>query len=192
MDMLKNVTLLVAALTLVVPGCDKSDTKDAASDDEKANAEPAAGEKPAADEPAADEPAADEPAADEPAADSGEVELEVVEVPELGNLKLPKGRKETAPKNWSYDLGGSDRLTVSWEPHGAKNLKAAEKLANVLGNAPTSKKSETLENGTHFIERVRDNDGWTFVVVFGDSWYVKCSAPQDKMDICHEIVTSKE
>ena len=180
--MLKTATHLVVLLTLVAYGCDKSDSKETPSEDKKASAEPAGGDK----------SAAAEPAAEEPAAEPGTVELEVVDVPDLGKLKLPKGRKDTAANNWSYDLGGLDRLTVNWEPHGAKDLAEAEKLANVLGNAPTTKKAETLDNGTHIIERVRDNDGWTFVAVFGDSWYVRCSAPLEKMDICHEIVTSKE
>ncbi len=187
MNLLRSATMILSALTLIVPGCGSADSKEAASAGKKA--EPVAPAKTEEKTPAA-EPVA-EPVV-EPAADPDKVELEVVDVPELGKLKLPKGREDTAEQNWSYKLSGHDRISINWEPHGAKNLKDAEKQANILGNAPTSKTSKTLDNGTHLIERVRDSDGWTFVAVFGENWYVRCSAPPDKMDICHEIVTSKE
>ena len=107
-------------------------------------------------------------------------------------LKMPKGFESTAEKHWSFDLGNFERINVSWEPHGAPNLKKAESLSKILANAETVKSSTTLDSGFHEIERVREKDGFTFIVVFGPDWYVKCTAPAAHMDTCREIVRSKE
>lgn len=186
------------ALTLVAFGCDAAEdskTQAAASDKKPAkdksesNAKPtdkAAPAKPAKAEPAKAEP---EP---EPAAEKGKVVLEEVELEGLGKIKMPKGYKKLHDNGWKYDLGDFKSISVSWEPHGAKSLKDAKKLSKILANAPTEKTAETLDNGYHEIERVRDSDGFTFVAVFSDSWYVKCSAPADAMEHCREIVRSKQ
>lgn len=139
-------------------------------------------------EPAA--PAKAEPAPAEPAAPA-EIVLEEADLPGLGKLAMPKGFKSTAEKHWSYDLGDYKSISVSWEPHGAPNLKKAETLSNILASAETVKSATTLDNGYHEIERVRENDGFTFIALFGKDWYVKCVAPAEKMDVCRQIVRSK-
>jgi hypothetical protein len=117
--------------------------------------------------------------------------LEETDLPGLGKLKMPKGFQSTADKHWSFDLGNYESISVSWEPHGAPNLKKAESLSKILANAETVKSSKTLENGFHEIERVRTSDGFTFIAVFGPDWYVKCVAPAAHMETCREIVRSK-
>lgn len=186
------------ALTLVAVGCDSAEdgkTNAAASEKKPADSkskskadEPA---KPAKAEPAKAEPAKPE-AKPEPAAEKGKVELEEVELEGLGKIKMPKGYEKIHDNGWKYDLGDFKSISVSWEPHGVKSLKEAKKMSKILANAPTEKNAETLENGYHEIERVRDSDGFTFVVVFAKEWYVKCSAPADQMEHCREIVRSKE
>lgn len=165
---------------------DKTPKKAAEPTEEPAKA--AAAAKPAA-KPSA-KPAAKPAAKAEPAAPA-EIVLEEADLAGLGKIKLPKGYKPMAEKHWTYDLGGGKNIHVSWEPHGAKNLKKAEKLSNVLANAPTIKSSKTLDTGYHEIERVRDSDGYTFIAVFSADWYVKCTAPAEQMDKCREIVRSK-
>jgi hypothetical protein len=118
--------------------------------------------------------------------------LEETELPGLGKLKMPKGHTSTADKHWSFDLGNYESINVSWEPHGAPNLKKAESLSGILANAETVKSSTTLGSGYHEIERVRAADGFTFIVVFGPDWYVKCVAPAAHMETCREIVRSKK
>jgi hypothetical protein len=131
------------------------------------------------------EPAkAEEPASKTPV-------LEETELAGLGKLKMPKGHTSTADKHWSFDLGNYESINVSWEPHGAPNLKKAESLSGILANAETVKSSSTLDSGYHEIERVRAADGFTFIVVFGPDWYVKCAAPAAHMETCREIVRSK-
>jgi len=183
------------ALTLVAFGCDSAEdgkTKAAASDKKPAASKDKASAKAESAKPAAKaEPAKPEPKA-EPEPAKGTVVLEEVELEGLGKIKMPKGYKELHEKGWKYDLGDFKSISVSWEPHGAKNLKAAKTLSKVLANAPTEKTAETLESGYHEIERVRDSDGFSFVAVFSDSWYVKCSAPAEAMEHCRDIVRSKE
>ncbi|MGH1348976.1 MAG: hypothetical protein ACRBN8_46010 [Nannocystales bacterium] len=184
------------ALTLVAFGCDSADdakTKAAASDKKPAASKDKAAAKAesAKAEPAKAKPPKAEPKA-EPEPAKGTVVLEEAELEGLGKIKMPKGYKKLHEKGWKYDLGDFKSISVSWEPHGAKSLKEAKKLSKVLANAPTEKTAETLESGYHEIERVRDSDGFSFVAVFSDSWYVKCSAPLDAMEHCRDIVRSKE
>ena len=145
----------------------------------RAQAEPAVAATP--------EPTPEPEAEDAPA----ELVLEEVEVDGLGKIKLPKGSKSTAEKHYSYDLGNYERINVSWEPHGAPNLKKAEKLSKILANAEKVVSKKTLDSGFHEIERVRESDGFSLIAVFGPDWYVKCVAPPEKMDTCREIVRSK-
>ena len=187
------------ALTLVAFGCDSAEdgkSKAAASDKKPAAAKDGDAAKSEPAKPTAKaEPAKPEPKAEpepEPEPEKGTVVLEEVELEGLGKIKMPKGYKKFHEKGWKYDLGDFKSISVSWEPHGAKNLKAAKKLSKVLANAPTEKTAETLDSGYHEIERVRDSDGFSFVVVFSDDWYVKCSAPAEAMEHCRDIVRSKE
>lgn len=155
----------------------------------KAKAEPA--KAPAKSEPPKAEPAKVEPPKAEPTKEDKTPVLEEAELPGLGKLKMPKGFTSTADKHWSYDLGNYEAINVSWEPHGAPNLKKAESLSKILANAETVKSSTTLPSGFHEIERVRASDGFTFIAVFGPDWYVKCVAPAAHMQTCREIVRSK-
>ena len=118
--------------------------------------------------------------------------LEETELPGIGKLQMPKGFKSTADKHWSFDLGNYESIDVSWEPHGAPNLKKAESLSNILATAETVASKKTLDSGFHEIERVRKSDGFTFIAVFGPDWYVKCVAPAAQMEVCRTIVRSKK
>ena len=118
--------------------------------------------------------------------------LEEADLPGIGKLMMPKGYKSTADKHWSFDLGNYESIDVSWEPHGAPNLKKAESLSNILATAETVASKKTLDSGFHEIERVRKSDGFTFIAVFGPDWYVKCVAPAAQMEVCREIVRSKK
>jgi hypothetical protein len=129
-------------------------------------------------------------AASEQAASTTPV-LEETDLPGLGKLAMPKGFESTAEKHWSFDLGNYESINVSWEPHGASDLKKAESLSKILAEAETVKSAKTLDSGYHEIERVRAADGFTFIVVFGPDWYVKCVAPAAHMQHCREIVRSK-
>lgn len=122
-----------------------------------------------------------------------EIVLEPTTVEGLGTLKLPKGMKQSehVKSHWELDLGNHESLRVSWEPHGAKDLKDAESLANILASTDTVKSSSTLPSGFHEIERTRASDGFSFIAVFGKDWYVMCTPPAGKMDVCREIVRSK-
>jgi len=185
---------LVLLSSLGLGGCDRqasetAPTKSATASEApvaSASAAPAAAAKP---KPA---PAADAKPAkvEEKPVDTAPV-LEETDLPGLGKLKMPKGFKSSAEKHWSFDLGNYESINVSWEPHGAPNLKKAESLSKILANAETVKSSKTLDSGFHEIERVRASDGFTFIAVFGPDWYVKCSAPAAHMEACREIVRSK-
>lgn len=122
---------------------------------------------------------------------SGEIVLETVELPGVGKLALPKGYTSTMDKHWRFDLGGDRSIHVSWEPHGAATLEKAKSMSNILATAETIKSATTLPSGYHEIERVRASDGFTFIVVFGPDWYVKCVAPASDLATCREIVRSK-
>ncbi len=182
------------ALTIVCLGCDGADdtkSKAAASNDKpaaKAKKEEAPAAKPTA-KPAEKPAPKAEPKPAEP--EKGVVVLEEVELEGLGKIKMPKGYEKSHDKGWKYDLGDYKSINVSWEPHGAPNLKKAKSLSKILANAPTVKTAETLESGYHEIERVRDSDGFTFIAVFAKDWYIKCVAPAEAMEHCREIVRSK-
>jgi hypothetical protein len=178
------------ALVLVVSvlACDVTRTEAAPKPSQEtppASASKSPQEKPKP-EPAKAEPAKkpEEPASTTPV-------LAEADLPGLGKLKMPKGFASTAEKHWSFDLGNYESINVSWEPHGAPNLKKAESLSKILAEAETVKSSKTLDSGFHEIERVRAADGFTFIVVFGPDWYVKCVAPAAHMETCREIVRSK-
>jgi hypothetical protein len=66
---------------------------------------------------------------------------------------MPKGFKPTAEKHWSFDLGNYESINVSWQPHGASDLKKAESLSKILAEAETVKSAKTLDSGYHEIER---------------------------------------
>lgn len=190
------LTPLFLCTSLALAGCDDAATEsapaksDAKSDTKVASASTTPAAKPKADAPA---PAKVEAKAAEPEkpAEPAALVLEQTDLPGLGKLKLPKGFKSTAEKHWSYDLGNYESINVSWEPHGAPNLKKAESLSKILATAETVKSSTTLPSGFHEIERVRASDGFTFIAVFGPDWYVKCVAPAKHMETCREIVRSK-
>src|SRR5262249_30075544 len=118
--------------------------------------------------------------------------LEETDLPGLGTLLMPRGFVSTAEKHWSFDLGNYESIDVSWEPHGAPNLKKAESLSKILAEAETVRSAKTLGSGYHEIERVRRSDGFTFIAVFGPDWYVKCVAPSVHMQTCRKIVRSRE
>lgn len=160
----------------------KSDSPPKGEPKARADAKPAAGAEAPKPKPKPEPEVEDKPA---------ELVLEEVEVEGLGKVKLPKGYKSTAAKHYSYDLGDYKRINVSWEPHGAKNLKKAESLSKILANAEKVVSKKTLDSGFHEIERVRESDGFSLIAVFGPDWYVKCTAPPEKMDVCREIVRSK-
>lgn len=183
---------LFCASVVAVAGCDRGSeaapvAAAAAAPAKAAKSEPA---KPAPKVEPKREPEKAEPPKAEPAKDKTPV-LEEAELPGLGKLKMPKGFTSTADKHWSFDLGNYESINVSWEPHGAPNLKKAESLSKILANAETVKSSTTLPSGFHEIERVRASDGFTFIAVFGPDWYVKCVAPAAHMEACREIVRSK-
>lgn len=181
---------LVLFSSLAHVACDRAASETAPTKGAAANEAPAAA-APAPAQPKAAAAVAAAPAkAEEQPADTTPV-LEDTELPGLGKLKMPKGFKSTAEKHWSFDLGNYEAIGVSWEPHGAPNLKKAESLSKILANAETVKSSKTLDSGFHEIERVRATDGFTFIAVFGPDWYVKCVAPQAHMETCREIVRSK-
>ena len=188
--------ILLAPLVLFSSfGCDRAASETAPTKESPvaaASAAPASAETPksaAAATPAKPAEAAKPVEPEKPA--STTPVLEEAELPGLGKLKMPKGFTSTADKHWSFDLGNYESISVSWEPHGAPNLKKAESLSKILANAETVKSSKTLESGFHEIERVRASDGFTFVAVFGPDWYVKCAAPAAHMETCREIVRSK-
>lgn len=181
---------LVLFSVLVAVGCD-SVTNDAAAKAAGASA-PAESPPAAAKAPAKAQAAEAAPSKAEPAeTQSTTPVLEETELPGLGKLKMPKGFESTAEKHWSFDLGNYESINVSWEPHGAPNLKKAESLSKILANAETVKSSTTLDSGYHEIERVRASDGFRFIALFGPDWYVKCVAPAAHMETCREIVRSK-
>lgn len=191
--MQRTTIIAILSASIFALGCDsggEQGSKKAASKEAPA---PAAA-KAKDDAPAEAAPAEAEPEPAKPAEEPASTEpvLEEAELPGLGKLKMPKGFESTAEKHWSFDLGNFERINVSWEPHGAPNLKKAESLSKILANAETVKSSTTLDSGFHEIERVREKDGFTFIVVFGPDWYVKCTAPAAHMDTCREIVRSKE
>jgi hypothetical protein len=167
------VSLLLSFLAL--PGCDalaKSVDEAVAKEVAKAGAAPDAAKTPAG---------------------PVEIVLESTEVAGLGTLKLPKGMKQSehVKSHWELDLGNHEAIRVSWEPHGAKDLKDAESLATILASTDTVKSSSTLPSGYHEIERTRSSDGYGFIALFGKDWYVMCTPPAGKMDVCREIVRSK-
>ncbi|HWB80647.1 MAG TPA: hypothetical protein VG755_37045 [Nannocystaceae bacterium] len=162
----------------------KSETKTAAVVADKP-AEKAKAPAPSEPKPAETKAAAEPPKTTTPV-------LEEADLPGIGKLKMPKGFESTADKHWSFDLGNYESISVSWEPHGAPNLKKAESLSNILATAETVASKKTLDSGFHEIERVRKSDGFTFIAVFGPDWYVKCVAPAAQMEVCREIVRSKK
>jgi hypothetical protein len=192
----RTTLFLLAASVLALAACDRESEAAPVASASTAPAKPAKAEPAKAEpkaEPAKAEPAKAEPTKAEPApanADKTPV-LEETELPGLGKLLMPKGFTSTAEKHWSFDLGNYEAINVSWEPHGAPNLKKAESLSKILANAETVKSSKTLPSGFHEIERVRASDGFTFIAVFGPDWYVKCVAPAAHMETCREIVRSK-
>jgi hypothetical protein len=190
-DMHRTSLSLFVTSMLVFAACDRESEAAPVASASAAPAKPAKSE-PAKAEPAKAEPAKAEPAKAEPPANADKTPvLEETDLPGLGKLKMPKGFTSTAEKHWSFDLGNYEAINVSWEPHGAPNLKKAESLSKILANAETVKSSKTLPSGFHEIERVRASDGFTFIAVFGPDWYVKCVAPAAHMETCREIVRSK-
>lgn len=180
--------LLASILVTAALGCDAA--KHDATEKTASKDTPSTDKAPAKGAPAKAEPAKADPPKQEEETSTTPV-LEETELPGLGKLLMPKGFTSTAEKHWSFDLGSYQSISVSWEPHGAPNLAKAESLSKILANAETVKSSRTLESGYHEIERVRASDGYTFVVVFGPDWYVKCTAPSAHMETCREIVRSK-
>ncbi len=186
----RSSLFLFVASIVAFAGCDRGSE---AAPVAAASAAPAKAAKSEPAKPAAKvepKPAKVEPPKAETAQDKTPV-LEETELPGLGKLKMPKGFTSTADKHWSFDLGNYEAINVSWEPHGAPNLKKAESLSKILANAETVKSSTTLPSGFHEIERVRASDGFTFIAVFGPDWYVKCVAPSAHMEVCRQIVRSK-
>lgn len=122
-----------------------------------------------------------------------EIVLEPTEVAGLGTMKLPKGMaaSEQVKNHWELELGNHESIRLSWEPHGAADLKDAESLAVILASTDTVKSSTTLPSGYHEIERSRASDGFSFIALFGKDWYMMCTPPAGKMDVCREIVRSK-
>ena len=178
---MKQTILILAALSSFVCSCDAA----------KAQAEKAAVAKSAtvAENKSAAPTQAESKSVD--VAAPAQLVLEETELPGLGKLKMPKGFTSSMEKHWRFDLGNHESINISWEPHGAADLKKAESLANILAAAEIVKSAKTLDNGYHEIERARANDGFTFIALFGKDWYIKCVAPAAKIEVCREIVRSK-